>query len=393
MKKSNNRLLEIMLTVFISTLIGMVAGALAITTTNKVKSSDNYECNSNVSGIAAIDDMYAKIMGVYYEDIDSDKLVQAAIDGMLSILDVHSSYFDEGNATSFNNRMNGEYYGLGLEVMTVSNEGILVVNVLDDTAAKSAGIKENDLIIAVNGESFKDKEASDFTSLISRTEEELTLTIVRDSKEMEIKVTPKKVVVTSVTSNIYDKVGYIKISNFALNTAKQFKNELEKLENIGIESLIIDVRDNTGGYLSQADEILNMFLTKDSIMYQIKSSDDVTTYRDSTLDHRTYDIAILVNSNSASASEVLTAGLNENLGSKIVGVKTYGKGSVQSKYDLSEGTMVKLTTKKWLTPRGNCIDGVGISPTNEIVLDEEYIKNPIEENDNQLQEAIRILNK
>ena len=174
---------------------------------------------------------------------------------------------------------------------------------------------------------------------------------------------------------------------------KQFKDKLEKLEDEGIDSLIIDVRDNNGGYLSSVTDIASYLLPRGKKIYQIQKNDDREVTKDKTLAKREYPIAILVNGNSASASEILAGVIKESYGGFVVGTKTYGKGTIQQVKKLSDGSMIKYTVENWLTPDGNWIDGVGIEPTDYVELSEEYINNPIEDNDNQLKKALELVSK
>jgi len=391
MFKSNKRLVDIVIVVFISTFIGMLSGAVVMYTIDhkKVKSNEYTE----VSKIKEIDNMYNTIVNEYYDEVDKDKLIEGAISGMLSVLDSHTSYMNKSATTSFNNKMNGEYYGVGLEVLTIEGNGVLVVNVINDSPAYNAGIKPNDTITAINGETLKDKDATYFSSLVAKTKDEMKMVIVREDRELNFSVTPEKVIIPSVFSNKFTiegkRVGYIKISIFAANTASQFSEKLTKLEESGIDALVIDVRDNSGGYLSNATTILEMFMNKGDILYSTESKTSVVDRKDETTESRNYKVAVLVNSASASASEILAACFKENRNSEIVGITTYGKGTVQETIDVLEGSKVKITTKKWLTPKGNWINGTGITPTINVSISDAYLQNPTFDNDNQLEVAIK----
>ena len=211
-----------------------------------------------------------------------------------------------------------------------------------------------------------------------REEQEINFTIKRDTVD-----------IPSVESNTYEEndknIGYIALSVFAENTDEQFKEELIKLENDNIDSLIIDLRGNTGGYLTSVTNIISMFTEKGTNIYQLKTKDKVEIVKDKTKEHRTYPVTVLVNGSSASASEVLAAALKENYGATIMGTKTYGKGKVQKSYTLSNGSMVKYTHQEWLTPNGNSIDGVGVEPDIEVI----YEYGDTEEIDSQLMSAIK----
>lgn len=395
MFKSNKRLMDIVIVVLISTFIGMLSGAIVIYTLEHKKEKANKY--TEVSKIKEIDDMYNTIVNEYYDEVDKDKLIEGAVSGMLSVLDSYTSYMNKSATTSFNNKMNGEYYGVGLEVLTVEDSGILVVNVIKDSPSDNAGIKENDIITSVNDETLKDKDAAYFSSLVSKTKDEMKLVVLRNGRELNFSVAPEKIIIPSVSTNMFNlegkKIGYIKISIFAANTASQFSEKLTKLEENGIDALVIDVRDNSGGYLSNATTILEMFMNKGEILYSTESKTSTINRKDETEEHRDYKIAVLVNNASASASEILAACFMENKDSEIIGITTYGKGTVQETIDVLDGSKAKITTKKWLTPKGNWINGTGITPTIKVGVSEAYVQNPTFDNDNQLEAAIKsILN-
>lgn len=394
MKKSNSRLLEIMIVVFISCLIGVISGSTFIYSLDIFKNNGNI----SISKIEEIDELYNKIINEYYGKVDENQLIDAALDGMLSVLDDYSSYMDQSDSISFNNKMKGEYYGIGIEALTLSGEGVLVVSVVENSPADSVGIKEGDIIKKVNNDDLTIKDASYFTSLVSITKDELKLEIKREERILNISVKPEKVIIKSVTSNKFNvsnkKMGYLKIKIFAANTATQFATELKKLEEEGIDSLIIDVRDNTGGYLSSVTTILEMFMEKDSILYKTESKTVTSIRKDNTEESRDYPVSVLVNASSASASEVLAACFKENKNSDIVGNATYGKGTVQEIVEISEETQAKITTKKWLTPNGNWVEKTGVEPTIRVNIGDKYLQTPTLDNDNQLNSAINsIINK
>lgn len=392
-KHSDKRLVDIVIVVLISTFVGMLCGVSILYSMNL----DYFNKNKSDVDLGEIGEVYDKIVNEYYGTVDEDKLAEAAISGMLSILDKNTTYLNEADTTSFNNRMQGEYYGIGVEVFTADNSGILVMSVLKNSPAEAAGILEGDFIIAVDGESLIGKKATYFNSIISNSKNSVKLTIERNKKNIDISLTPEKIIIESVSSNIFyrdsKKVGYIKIDIFAANTASQFIAMLNKLEENGIDSLIIDVRNNAGGYLSNVATILELFMNNGTTLYKIETKESTTARKDITDAKREYPVVVLVNGSSASASEILAACFKENKGSDIVGTKTYGKGTVQEQISVLDNSMAKITTKKWLTPNGNWIDGVGVEPTIKVELNSNYLNNPTYNNDNQLETAINVIVK
>ena len=220
---------------------------------------------------------------------------------------------------------------------------------------------------------------------------DLPLLIKRGEDQFDVSVLREKVDITSVTSDTYTidhhKIGYIKIDIFASNTQKQFKKVLESLEKDGIDSLIIDVRDNSGGYLTVVSEMASMFLDKSKIIYQLDTKGVKEPIYSLTKEKRTYPIAVLINKGSASASEILASALKESYGAFVVGVPSYGKGTVQKSFTLETGSTIKYTTQKWLTPDGNWIHEKGVLPTIEV----EYDKTG--DVDTQLQKALEVLSQ
>lgn len=393
MKKRNN-LIDTLIVVFVACFVGMISGGAAIFTMH----NNEIFAPSYTTGLDEISGIYKKILNEYYENIDEDTLVEGAISGMLATLDSNSSFLNDTASSNFNNRMKGEYYGLGLETLQLEDVGVLVVTVIEDSPASKVGILEGDIITKVNNESMHNKKSTYFSNIISTIRDNIELTIMRDDEEIDITVSAEKITIYSVTSNTfyrnYKQIGYIKISLFAANTASQFTTKLKELESNGIDSLIIDVRDNAGGYLANATTILQLFMKKDTIIYKTETKDSTLDRKDNTNDYRDYPVVVLINGSSASASEVLAACFKENYGADLVGMRTYGKGTVQETVNVMDDSMAKITTKKWLTPKGLWINEIGIEPTVAININENYLRDPIIENDNQLETAIDvILNK
>jgi carboxyl-terminal processing protease len=198
--------------------------------------------------------------------------------------------------------------------------------------------------------------------------------------------------ISSVSSEMLDNnIGYISLSTFNSLTDDQFSDALTKLDKEGAKSLIIDLRGNGGGYLSTVTNIISKFVNKKTVIYQIKDKKSTEKYyslNDSTLN---YKVVILINEESASASEIMCSALQEQYGAILVGKTTFGKGTVQEVRELPNKTVFKFTTQEWLTSKGKSINGVGVKPDYDIDLPEDYYSNPTLENDTQLQKAIELL--
>lgn len=344
-------------------------------------------------------DTYYAIVDNYYGELDRDKLIDGAVEGMISSVgDTFTSYSDTDSTSSFDETINGSYEGIGCTVATLEDGTISVIDMFDDSPSYKAGLKVGDVILKVDGESYEGKNSNDISNYIKNSgKSKIVLTVKRNNEEKDISINLSKVEIPHVSGKVIEqdskKIGYIKISLFASNSYKQFKNKLDELEKSNIDDLIIDVRDNSGGYLSSVTDICNLFLDKGKVIYQLEDSKGKVKKKDTTKEKRKYDIVVLINGGSASASEILASAIKESYGGDIVGTNSYGKGTVQQTKKLLDGSMIKYTTQKWLTPDGNSINEVGVTPTKVVELNEEYFNNPTTENDNQLQEAINIIIK
>ena len=353
-------------------------------------------------------DTYYAIVDNYYGELDRDKLIDGAVEGMISSVgDTFTSYSDTDSTSSFDETINGSYEGIGCTVATLEDGTISVIDMFEDSPSYKAGLKVGDIILKVDGESYEGKNSNDISNYIKNSgKSKIVLTVKRDNEEKDISINLSKVEIPHVSGKVIEqdskKIGYIKISLFASNSYKQFKNKLDELEKSNIDDLIIDVRDNSGGYLSSVTDICNLFLDKGKVIYQLEDSKGKVIYqledskgkvkkKDTTKEKRKYDIVVLINGGSASASEILASAIKESYGGDIVGTNSYGKGTVQQTKKLLDGSMIKYTTQKWLTPDGNSINEVGVTPTKVVELNEEYFNNPTTENDNQLQEAIKLI--
>lgn len=344
-------------------------------------------------------DTYYAIKDNYYGELDNEKLVDSAIKGMISAVgDEYTSYSDTNDADNFKQTVSGIYEGIGCTVGVNLDNKIVVVDMFKDSPAEKAGLKVGDIIIKIDGEDFVGKSSTDMSNYVkSSKNSKVVLTIIRDEETMELDVERKKIEIPYVSGEVITKddmkIGYIDISLFSSTIYDQFKRELEELEKENISGLIIDVRGNSGGYLSGVTDILNLFLKKGEVIYQLESGNKKQIKKDTTKEKRNYPVAVLVNGGSASASEILASVIKESYSGYVVGTKTYGKGTVQQTTTLPDGSMVKYTVQKWLTPNGNWVNEVGVEPTDTVELDISYAENPIMENDNQLQKALELVTK
>ena len=384
---------EMVIIMIIAILFGFLIG-------NVVSFTKKETTNSSVpSELKEFVDTYNDIVNNYYDKVNKEELIDAGIKGMINYLDdPYATYFDGTSSTNFNQTLEGNYEGVGIEV-TLDNNKVKITKVFADTPAKKAGIKVGDYITKVNGESVEGKSLSDVVSLIKNAKnKEVEITITRDNQEKAMKVTRATVDMPYTSSKVYEengkKIGYLKIEMFSNNITKQVKKELESLKKKNIDKLVIDVRDNPGGYLTQVTEILSLFMTKKDVIYQLQTKNNKEkVYGTSSKATYSYPVVVLINENSASASEILASAFKETYNAEIVGVNSYGKGTVQKTGDLNNGDTIKYTVQKWLTPKGNWINEKGLTPTKEVKLELKENEILTEDNDNQLKAAIELASK
>lgn len=342
--------------------------------------------------------VYDNIRENYYGEVDDKKLIDSAISGMVgSLEDPNSTFIDESISDEFNESITGSYVGIGASIQQ-ADDGIKVVEVFKDSPADKAGLKVDDIVVKVNGEDVTKLDVDSIADLVKgEANTTVKITILRKEKEKTLKITRKKIELESVSSKVFEKndkkIGYIFIESFPSNVYNQFKKELTALENKKIDSLIIDVRNNPGGQLSQVKKVLDLFFDKKTVLYQIENKGEAKKYYATNNTKRTYPVAVLGDCGSASAAEILISCFKDNYkDATFIGETTYGKGTVQKSIELSTGSSVKYTSQKWLTSKGKWIDGEGIEPDIKVYLNGEYYE-PGNENDKQIIKALEILTK
>lgn len=361
-------LIEVIIIILTTGIIVSIISAI-IVFNNYYKLDNEYAQTITKDEMDKFEDNYNKIINKYVEEVNRDELIEAAIKGMYNYLgDDYSVYISKDDTIVLEEQLNGEYRGIGIEITSsYTSDGIVskITKVFKDSPAEKVGLKVGDVLVSLNDVLLSEKEASYVSNTIKYSEnEENILKVNRNGKEIEFTVKRDLVYIDYVQSKVFEnKIGYIKIDSFGSTTAKQVKEAIDKFDK-SINSIIIDVRDNNGGYLDSADEIANIFIEKGKNIYQMKNRDGkITIYKAKRDIYRKFDnIAVLVNENSASASEVLALALKESANAVIVGNKSFGKGTVQKTEILDSGSMVKYTIAYWLSPNGNSINEVGIEP-------------------------------
>ena len=382
---------EVIIVTFISIIFGIIVGYILTYTSTPIKA---IKSDPNLEEIIST---YNTLKNNYYDDVDEVSLADNAIKGMVSSLnDSYSTFMDNKTTESFNESIDGYFVGIGVTIM-YSDGYNQIIKVDESGPGDKAGLKVNDIILSVDGNSVKGVYGEELTSLIKgKSGSKVKIMFKRGNTTKTVTVKRDIIEIENVTSHLLEengkKIGYINVAVFASNTFKQFKKNLSRMEKKNAEALIIDLRDNPGGHLSQTRDILSMFFDKKTVLYELQNKNKVSKVYSSSNETRNYPIDILVNGNSASASEVMASCFNDNYkNATIVGTKTYGKGTVQQTVKLSSGTSFKYTTEKWLTSKGKSVDGVGINPDINIELDQSYYSNPTYENDSQVKKAVEIL--
>ena len=336
--------------------------------------------------LAKINEAYALIDSRYVEDVKDEKLVEGAIQGMLSTLkDPYSTYMDKETAKQFTESLDPELEGIGAEVNKTDGK-LIIVSPIKGSPAEKAGIKPNDQILSVNGNSVKDLSREEAVLKIrGKQGTDVTLEIKRSgvADPLEFKIKREKIPIFTVFSSVKKEkeknIGYIQITSFSENTAKEFRDQLKELEKKDIKGLVIDVRGNPGGYLNSVQDILGLIMTDKKPMMQVEQRNgEKKKFSTALKERKSYPISVLIDKGSASASEILAGALKEGEGYDLVGEKTFGKGTVQQAVPFKDGSNIKLTMFKWLTPDGNWIHKKGIAPTVEVKQPDYYHATPIQ---------------
>lgn len=321
----------------------------------------------------------------YLEEVDADVLIEGAIEGMLEKLDdPFSSYMDIEMMSQFNEQIEASFEGIGAEV-TLEDDIVTIVSPIKGSPAEENGLRPQDQVLKIDGESIEGYDLQEAVDLI-RGEKgtDVVLQIQRPgaSEPFDVTITRDTIPLETVEATMeeYDghKTGVVKVTSFAETTAEDFIKEVEKLENDGMEGLVIDVRGNPGGLLDQVEQMLQQFVPSDMPYLQIEDQQgNKDPYYSNLKDKKPYPITVVIDEGSASASEILAVALQE-VGYEIVGLPSFGKGTVQQVADLNDGTNIKLTMFKWLSPKGNWINEVGVEPSVEIELPAYYYTIPIQ---------------
>lgn len=370
---------------------GFYTGSYLLSPEKFLKFNNQFFSSNNIS---ILWDVWRILESKYIEKekIDIQKAFYGALNGLVkSVGDDYTEFYSPEEAKIFNEDVSGSFEGVGMEI-TIKKGLVTVVAPLEDTPAWRAGIKAGDVILKINGEDATNLKLQEAVKKIRGPKgTKVTLTIIRDEfkEPKDFVIVRDVIVVHSVKTKMLDSnIGYLKIINFGGNSVSEFTQGVVNLLNQGAEKLIVDLRNNPGGFLESAVIIAGWFLPKGKIVVKEDFGKDKTQrihFSQGPGILSNYPTVVLINQGSASASEILAAALKENLGFKLIGQKTFGKGSVQQIFNLADGSLVKVTVARWLTPQNNLIEGQGVEP--DIKVEEK------ENEDKALEKAIEILKK
>ena len=369
-------LIEVIIIMIITAVFGILIGSSAT-----FFKSNILKTKSNPEKFDEFIEVYDELMGNYYEDLDGDKLIESGIKGMLDYLnDNYSEYLDEEETNALMEELEGEFTGLGVNITLNDNEEVYIVSVIPGSPAEKAKFEAGDVFLEVDGTVVKGYTPDELSHLIrGKAGTKCTVLVRRGEEEKKITFTRGTVELTSVVYELREgNIGYIQIGIFAKNTREQLEKAINELKSQGAKAYVLDLRNNSGGLLSSAEEMASLFLKRGDVIYQLKDQEGTSSITNKDEPKYSLKMVILVNGASASGSEIFAAALNENLNVALVGTKTFGKGSVQVTKGLSNGSLIKYTIQEWLTPKGKHVNNQGIEPTypveNTGEVDAQYNK-------------------
>ncbi|MEH7416693.1 S41 family peptidase [Neobacillus drentensis] len=324
----------------------------------------------------------------YYKDVDQKKLINGAIDGMVQSLDdPYSDYMSNEEAKSFHNSISSSFEGIGAEIQEKDGH-IVIVSPIKGSPAEKAGLKPNDMVISVNGKSLQGMNSTEAVTLIrGKKGTKVTLSIQRPGMNapMTVPIVRDTIPIETVYGEMVDdSIAKVQITSFSSNTSKELVSTLNDLQKKGMKGLVLDLRQNPGGLLDQAVSISSMFVPKGKVIVKEEDKNgkikEIASQNEGDPD---LPLVVLIDSGSASASEIFAAAVKESAGVPLVGEKSFGKGTVQTAADFEDGSNLKYTIAKWLTPNGNWIHKKGIVPDVVVKLP-EYATLPIIDPDKEL---------
>ena len=394
--EKSNRIYKTIMLVLLTAIITFIITSISM---YNVLGKKTIKTLTNSSSIESTFNNFKKfIEKKYIGTIDEEKMLESAIKGYVEGLDdEYSEYITKEDMKEYMEETNGKYVGIGVYISnnTQTNQ-IVVLMPMKGSPAEEAGMKSGDIITKIDGVEYKGEDLSKASNALKQDEgTKVKVEILRDNQTIELEIERKTIKINHVESDVINNsIGYIQISTFDDGCYDEFKQKIDELKTKNIKSLIIDLRNNGGGIVEEAINIADLFTTKNSTLLITtgKNTEEEITKakKDKEID---MPIVILVNENTASASEILTAAIKENCDKvTIVGKTTFGKGVIQTIFTLTDGSGLKLTTNEYYTPKRNKINKIGIKPDVEVDFPENESVYSIEkQKDTQLQKAIELL--
>lgn len=390
-RKWTSRLRKLVLLLIVA-VAGFLVGQVGLLFFGSGSGVNNFRVISKLSMLEAYVDHF------FLNETDSDRLEDYIYKGYIAGLDdPYAAYYNAEEYAQLMEEDSGEYRGIGVTVRQDTDTGYVVVEEVNKNGpAYNAGVQVDDIIMQVDGQDTAELGLQETVSAIKKNDEPVVLTILRDSETMELTVDKSQIVMETVTWEMKEnKIGYIAVSQFVENTSEQFNEALTSLSEEGMTGLIIDLRDNGGGLLTSCLDMVSRFVPDEKlIVYTEDKNGNRTEYNSDSVDVLNIPVVLLVNENSASASEIMTGCLKDYGIATVVGETTYGKGIVQNIMPLPDGSAVKMTVSQYYTPNGNDIHEVGIAPDVTVEMSEEEwaaAQDDVQK-DTQLQKALEILN-
>lgn len=355
----------------------LAIAVLATISINTYANNEQYQEEISPEILQNFIDVYQVVKNNYVKPVDSNKLIQDAMKGMVNNLDPHSQFLNKEERDSLLNNINGEFAGIGIEYQKVNN-GIKIIAPIEDSPAYKAGIKSGDIIFKING-----KHISTFKNINEATKdlrgkigEKVKLTVYRSGKEIDFELKKDIIKAKSTKGNVIDeKFAYVRISTFQKDTSLEVQKVISKInEKNKVKGIILDLRGNPGGLLDEAINVSDLFLDESVVVFTKDRSEKKVYYRakDGQI-IKDVPMVVLVDGGSASASEIVAGALQDHKRAIIIGSKTFGKGSVQNIIEFNDGNAIKLTTSRYYTPNERSIQAKGISP--DIEIDSLSVKN------------------
>lgn len=353
-----------LITVLSLSLIGLphAVGATAVTTTD----SSEISTTTQTSDLAIIQEVLDYLNAYNIEGVEREEFIENAIRGMVYTLeDPYSDYFTKEEMQDFMNGMNQQYVGIGVTLRFTNNK-LYITDVLAGSPAQSAGLQQGDIIVKADGHTITSGE--DILLIQGKENTKVVITVNRNGKKLAFPVTRSHYALPSVRSRYIDsgKIGYIEISSFSESVDKEFATALDNLRAKGMRSLVLDLRDNLGGYVNSAANIAKHFIKEGTLMYTADQSNQLEPVLIKDGEDIGMPVVVLTNESTASASEILTGALRDNGVAIVVGTQTYGKARIQNVFSLSNGSSLKLTVERYLTPNQLDFNHIGLKPDIEV---------------------------